>query len=58
MASDFVEMSLIRFLQLYPGFISCIPAGLSISDEDYIVRFSKSSGLVEIGYADDSWCLS
>lgn len=49
------ELPLKEFLEKFPHFKSNLPSEINIEDTNYIVRFNRDNGFVEIGYADDEW---
>lgn len=58
--SDYVEMTLIEFLDFYPDGINLFPPNLRsmfLSDPNYLVRLSED-GCFEVGYKSDKWSIS
>lgn len=58
--ADYVEMTLIEFLEFYPEGIEFFPQPLRsmfLSDPNYLVRLSED-GRFEVGYKTDKWSIS
>lgn len=55
-ARSFVQLPLSVFRVMFPDQAEQLPRFLD-EDPRYIVRYDYSRGLIEVGYADDSWTI-
>lgn len=58
--SNYVEMTVIEFLDFFPEGINFFPLHLRpmiLSDPEYLVRLSED-GRIELGYKSDKWSIS
>ena len=52
----YIQLPLLAFRQMFPDQASQFPRFLD-KDPRYLVRYDYVSGLLEIGYEEDSWLI-
>lgn len=52
----YIQLPLLVFRKLFPAQAEQLPPFLG-EDPQYIVRYDYVSGLIEVGYAEDSWTI-
>lgn len=52
----YIQLPLVMFRQMFPDQAKAFPTFLD-SDPHYLVRYDYVSGMLEIGYEEDSWTI-